>query len=158
MSRIMRWRIGIGVVAALAWLAGGAAAQSTDTMEILREKVRADKKLIVAVALELTDAEAKGFWPVYGAYQSEMITHYDRVAKLLDTYAKAYPAMSEEAAGKLVGDFVAIEVDHAALLKRYVKRFEGVLPARKVARLYQLENKIRALLSYDLAREIPMVK
>jgi hypothetical protein len=154
----MRRRIGIGVVAALAWLASGAFAQSSDTMEVLREKVRADKKLIVAVTLDLTDAEAKAFWPVYGAYQSEMITHYDRVSRLLDTYAKAYPAMSDEAAGKLLGEFVAIETDHAALLKRYVARFERVLPARKVARLYQLENKIRALLSYELAREIPLVK
>jgi uncharacterized membrane-anchored protein YhcB (DUF1043 family) len=154
----MRWRIGIGVITALVGLASGAAAQSADTMEALREKVQADKKLLVAATLDLTDAEAKAFWPVYGAYQSEMITHYDRVARLLDSYAKAYTAMSDEAAGKLLGDFVAIEVDHAALLKRYVARFEKVLPARKVARLYQLENKIRALLSYELAREIPLVK
>jgi hypothetical protein len=33
-----------------------------------------------------------------------------------------------------------------------------VLTARKVARLYQVENKIRALVNYDLASEIPFVK
>ena len=139
--------------------ATAAAQQSSDgTMDALREKVRADKKLVVALALELTDEEAKGFWPVYGAYQSEMITHHDRVAKLLETYAQAYPALSDETATQLVGEFVALETDHAALLKRYVPRFERVLPPRKLARFYQLENKVRAILSYELARGIPLVK
>jgi hypothetical protein len=156
-----RVRTTILAAAALACLASGIAAaqeRPADTMEALREKVRADKKLVVAVALELTESEAKGFWPVYGAYQSDMITHYDRVARLLDTYAKAYPAMSDEAARQLVAEFVAIESDHAALLTRYVPRFERVLSPRKVARFYQVENKIRALLSYELARGIPLVK
>jgi hypothetical protein len=139
---------------------GAAAAQQrpTDTMEILREKVRADKKVVVASALELSEEEAKGFWPVYGAYQSDMITHYDRVAKLLSAYVAAYPAVTDEMATKMLGEFVALEVDHAAILQRYVTRFEKVLPPRKVARFYQVENKIRALLTYDLAREIPLVK
>jgi hypothetical protein len=127
-------------------------------MEVLREKVRADKKLVVAAALGLTESEAKGFWPVYSAYQSEMVTHHDRVAKLLETYAAAYPAMTDETATKLLREFVALEADHAALLQRYVGRFERVLPPRKLARYYQIENKLRALLSYELARAIPIVQ
>jgi hypothetical protein len=150
------------MAAVLGCLASGIAAaqeRKTDTtMDVLREKVQADKKLIVAMTLDLTEEEAKGFWPVYGAYQSDMITHHDRVAKLIDTYAKEYPSLSDQTAKQLVADFVALESDHAALLKRYLPRFSGVLPARKVARFYQLENKIRALLSYELAREIPFVK
>ena len=127
-------------------------------MEILREKVRADKKVIVMAALDLTDAEAKGFWPVYGAYQSDMITHYDRVAKMLDGFVKAYPNITDEMAKSMLTEFVALEADQAAILKKFVPRFERVLPPRKLARFYQLENKIRAVLNYDLAREIPLVK
>ena len=159
----MTWRDGATMVAAIALaclVSGGAAAQdrTTDTMEVLREKVRADKKLVVAVALDLSESEAKGFWPVYGAYQSDMITHYDRVAKLLDDYAKAYPSITDETATRLLGEFLALESNHAALLTRWAPRFEQVLPPRKVARFYQVENKIRALLSYELARDIPLVK
>lgn len=159
----MNWRIRTTLLVALALAClvnGTVAAQpaSDGTMDALREKVRADKKLVVALALELTDDEAKGFWPVYAAYQSEMITHHDRVAKLLETYANAYPALSDETATQLVAEFVALETDHAALLKRYVPRFERVLPPRKLARFYQLENKVRAILSYELARGIPLVK
>ena len=128
------------------------------TMEVLREKVRADKKLVVALALDLSESEATGFWPVYGAYQSDMVAHYDRVAKLISDYATAYQKMTDETATQLLGEFLALQSDHAALLQRYVPRFQRVLPPRKVARFYQVENKIRAMLDYQLAQDIPLVK
>jgi hypothetical protein len=127
-------------------------------MEALREKVRADKKLVVALALDLTENEAKAFWPVYNAYQSDMIAHYDRVARLIADYAGAPTPMSDDTASRLLGEFVSIQADHAALLTRYVPRFQHVLPPSKVARFYQVENKIRALLDYQLAQDIPLVK
>jgi hypothetical protein len=145
----------------LACLVGGVAVaqdKPADTMEILREKVRADKKLVVATALNLTEGEAKVFWPVYNAYQSDMITYYNRVSKLLDTFAQAYGSMTDEAATRLLGEFLALETDHVAILKAYAPRFRRVLPPVKVARLYQIENKMRALVNYELAREIPLVK
>jgi hypothetical protein len=132
--------------------------KTPDTMDVLREKIRADKKLVVAAALELTEPEAKGFWPVYAAYQSDMITYYDRVTKLIEDYAKAHQTMNDEAATQLLGEFLSLQTDHAALLNRYAPRFQRVLPPRKVARFYQVENKIRAMLDYQLARDIPLIK
>ena len=172
----MRWRSAYGVVTAAALIGmsiAPAAAQDTpapatpekpaagrpdDNVEILREKMRADKKLVVATALELTDEEGKRFWPVYGAYQSDMVTHYDRYIKLLNDYLTAYASMTDAAASKLVTEFVALEADHAAIQKKYLPEFQKAVPGRKVARFYQLENKIRSVLRYDLAREIPLTK
>jgi hypothetical protein len=136
----------------------GAQDKPADNMEVLREKLRADKKAVVAAVLELTDGEAKVFWPVYNAYQSDMVSHYDRVLKLLDTYTKAYDTMTDEIATSLLKQFLALERDHVALLTSYVPRFQKVLPPRKVARLYQIENKARALVNYELARSIPFVQ
>ena len=145
----------------LVCLVGGAVVaqdKPVDTMDAFREKARADKKVVVASVLELTENEAKVFWPVYNAYQSDMVAHYDRLIKLIGTYAKSYSAMTDETATKLVKEYLALERNHAALLTSYLPRFQKVLPARKVARLYQVENKIRALVNYDLASEIPFVK
>jgi hypothetical protein len=139
---------------------GAAIAQEkpADQMEILREKARADKKLVVATALALTEGEAKAFWPVYNAYQSDMITHYDKLLSLIDRFDKAYDTMTDQTATQLLNEYLALEANHVALLKAYVPRFQRVLPALKVARLYQIENKMRALVNYDLARQIPLVK
>jgi hypothetical protein len=157
----MRLRCGPLVIGTLlACVAGGAIAQDkpADTMDILREKARADKKVVVASVLDLTETEAKVFWPVYNAYQSDMVNHYDQLMKLVDSYSKTYDALTDETATRLLGEYLTLEQDHVALLRSYVPRFQKVLPAKKVARLYQVENKIRALVNYELARQIPLAK
>jgi len=159
MRHALRSLIAFG--SALACLMGGVAIaqdKPADSMDVLREKLRADKKAVVASVLELTEGEAKVFWPIYNAYQSDMVAHYDRLLKLLDTYAKAYDAMSDETATTLLKQYLALERDHVSLLTSYLPRFGKVLPPRKVARLYQIENKARAVVNYELARGIPFVK
>ena len=159
----MRHRISAPLILGmlLACLAGGPAPaqdKPADNMEVLREKARADKKVVVASVLDLTESEAKVFWPVYNAYQSDMVSHYDRLLKLIETFAKSYNSLTDEMATKLLNDYLSLEQAHVALLRSYVPRFEKVLPPKKVGRLYQVENKMRALVNYELAREIPFVK
>lgn len=159
MTRRVRSVMLIG--AALAGLLSGVASaqdKPADQMDLLREKARADKRLVVAEALALTEGEAKAFWPVYNAYQSDMVGHYDKVLELIDRFSKAYDSMTDDTAIKLLNDYLALEASHVALLKSYVPRFQKVLPTLKVARLYQVENKLRALVNFELARQIPLVK
>jgi predicted outer membrane protein len=140
--------------------AGVAVAQDkpADNMEVLREKLRADKKAVVAEVLQLTEGEAKEFWPVYNAYQSDMVSHYDRLLKLIETYAQSYETMTDATATSLLKQYLGLERDHVAILTSYLPRFQKMLPPKKVAKLYQVENKARALVNYELARGIPIVK
>jgi hypothetical protein len=129
-------------------------------MQILREKVKADKKLLVAANMGLTESEAKGFWPVYEEYQKDLGGLHQRIGKLIDAYAADYNAKSltDEKAQKLIDELVAIEKDDGGLLASYVPKLSKVLPAKKVARYLQIENKIRAALKYELAANIPVVQ
>ena len=127
----MRHRLGnlIALGGALACLMGGLAVaqdKPADNMDVLREQLRADKKAVVASVLELTEGEAKAFWPVYNAYQSDMVAHYDRLLKLLDTYAKSYEALTDETATSLLKQYLALERDHVALLTSYLPRFQNL--------------------------------
>ena len=131
-----------------------------DNMQILREKVKADKKLLVATNMELTESEAKGFWPVYEDYQKELETINQRIVKLIESYAADYRAntLTDERAKKLVDEFVAIEQADAGLKASYVPKLSKVLPQKKVARYLQIENKIRAIVKYELAAGVPLVQ
>lgn len=129
-----------------------------DNMQIVREKIRADKKLVVAETMGLTESEAKAFWPVYEAYQKDLAKINDRTIKLIDDYADNYGAMSNQAAKKLMDDFMAIEAEHLKIRQSYLPMFRQVLPEMKVLRYYQLENKIEAVVSYELAANIPLVR
>jgi hypothetical protein len=129
-----------------------------DNMEIVLQKIRADKKLLVAENLQLTEAEAKGFWPVYSRYQDELFLLRTRTAKLITDYAAAYDQMGNDAAKKLLDEYMTIEAVGLKLRQAYLPKFRAVLPEVKVARYYQIENKIYAALVYEIAAKIPLVK
>jgi hypothetical protein len=135
---------------------------SADTnMQILLDKVKADKKLLVASNMDLTDAEAKSFWPLYEAYQKDLQQVNERLGKTIATYAEAYNqgkgTISNDTAKKLIHEVISIEEQEVKLKRASVEKVGKVLPAAKTARYMQLENKIRAVIKFEIARQIPLV-
>lgn len=131
-----------------------------DNMEIMLEKVRADKKLLVANNMKLTEEEAKGFWPIYDATQKELQQVNGRLEKALKAYADAYNKgpVSNETAKQLLEEALAIEESELQLKRSYVPKLEKVVPVSKVARYLQIETKVRSAAKYELARLIPLVE
>jgi hypothetical protein len=134
------------------------AEEKTDTMEALRDSLKADKKAFIAQYLELTQAEGKEFWPYYNSYQFDLQKVNERLIKLIDDYAKAYQNMSDQDAVKMVDEYLAIERDQLKLKELYFRTLRKTLPVKKVTRYMQLENKINALVKFELAKKIPLVK
>ena len=152
----------IALFALTAMLVGPAFAQDARVKEmaILAQKIKADKKLVVSQAMQLTDAETKGFWPVYDAYQKDLAGINDRLAKLVVTYADAWNkgSVPDETAKKLVRESIAIDEAELKLKRDYAPKLEKVLPGAKVARYLQVESKIRAVIKYELAANIPLAQ
>ena len=150
-------------LSAMMLMAGQVAAQdkSVNTnMEILKEKIKADKKLLVADNMQLTDSEAKGFWPIYDAYQTDLAKINERLGKAISGYAEAYDkdTLTDTQARQLTTDVIGIEESEVKLRRTYVGKLGKVLPGKKVARYLQIESKIRALIRFDLASRIPLVE
>ncbi len=103
-------------------LAAPAMAQNTATtnMDILRQKVKADKKLVVAQNLNLTDAEGAAFWPVYDAYQKDLQQINQRLAAVDPAYADAYNKgpVTNEMAKKLLDEALAVDDAEAKMKSR----------------------------------------
>ena len=150
----------IVLFAVVALLALPAAAQTASDMQILAQKIKADKKLVVAANIQLTEAEAKGFWPVYDAYQADLQKINQRLIGVIKNYADAWNKgpVSDETAKKLINEAIAIEDAEVKLKRSYVPKLEKVIPGMKVARYLQIENKIRAIGKYELAANIPLVQ
>ena len=123
--------------------------QPANDMKILLDKIKADKKLLVANNMDLTESEAKAFWPVYEQYQKDLRAINLRIGKLIESYAADYRAntLTDEKAKKLIDEYVAIEKGEAAMKAYFVPKLNQVLPPKKVARYFQIENKIRAAIS-----------
>lgn len=136
------------------------AAGAADTnMEILYQKIKADKKLLVAGNMGLTDEEGKKFWPLYDEYQKELDQLNQNLGKTIHEYAEAFNKgpLPNEQAKKLMDQVLTIDEAEAKLKRTYADKIGKVLPAAKTARYIQIENKIRAVLKAELAKEIPLV-
>jgi hypothetical protein len=142
------------VLTAIPSLAG----EKTDTMEALKGALKADKKAFIEQYMQLTQAEAKEFWPYYNSYQFDLQKINDRLIKLIDDYAKNYKNLSDQDATKMVDEYLSIERDQLKLKELYFRTLRKTLPVKKVARFLQLENKINAIVRFELAANIPMVK
>jgi len=133
--------------------------KTADTnMQILLEKVKADKKLVVAANMGLTEAEGQAFWPLYDSYQKDLQVINERLKKTILAYAEAYNknALTDAAATQLTAEALESDLAELNLRRTYASRLARVLPAKKVARYLQIENKIRAAIRFDLASEIPL--
>jgi len=133
---------------------------ATTNMEILRQKIKADKRLVVAQNLNLTDAEGAKFWPVYEAYQKDLQQIDERLATAILAYADAYNKgpVTNETAKKLLDEYLAIDDAEAKLKSATTPKILAALSAVKAARYVQIENKIRAAVRYELATAIPLVE
>ena len=129
-----------------------------DNMQFVVEKIRADKKLFIAENMQLTEAEAKTFWPIYERYQDELFLLRARTLIMINDYAEAYEKMTNDTAKKLLDEYMTIETLGLKLRQAYLPEFRNVLSEVKVVRYYQIENKINAALVYGLAAKIPLIK
>ena len=133
--------------------------QEDQRMADARALLQAGRAEIIREEILFTEAEAAAFWPAYEAYLADLNVVRDRHVKLIMEYLEAYydGEVSEKFASKLVDDYLAIRSDVLKVQKKHLRQFRRVLPARKVARFYQLENKMNAEMETQLARVIPLV-
>lgn len=143
----------------MVYAAPAMAQQMSDTnMEILKQKLKADKKLLVASNMDLSDAEAKKFWPLYDSYQMDLNQVNQQLGQTIKEYAEAYNKgpIPDGTAKKLLNEVLSAEEQEVKLKRTYAQKLEKVLPYNKVARYIQMENKIRAVIKMELAQQIPL--
>lgn len=129
-----------------------------DNMKFVLEKLHADKRLLIASNMQLTESESKKFWPLYDKYQDELFLLRSRSLKLISDYANAYKKMTDKTAKKLLDEFMTIEKLKLKLREAYVPKFRKILSDIKTVRYFQLENKINAALMFEMAAKIPLIK
>jgi hypothetical protein len=134
-------------------------AQTTDDyIELVRTQLKADKKVVVTEALQLTKAESDVFWPLYNEYNNAMYTIQTKRVKLIKDFAANYEKMTPEKADELVQKMFSIKAELLSLDKKYYPKFKKIIPVTKAATYFQLENKIETLVNAKLATEIPLLQ
>ena len=141
---------------------GAASAQGTVNMtdqdQLLISQIQTDKRAVVLKSMNLSDAQVASFTPIYDQYQAEMKKLLQRNSDLVNKYAATYETMSDADAKKLLEEAFKLRIDRTETLRKYARKMEKVLPATKVLRFVQIENKLTTLLDWQAAQLIPLVK
>jgi threonine synthase len=138
--------------------AAPAAAQDRAAIELTRQEIQTERQAIVAKNLPLTEQQSATFWPLYREYRTALAPVGDRYVALLTGYAEKYGSLTDPDAEAMLKEFFAIQNEKQKTQSKYVDRFKKVLPATQVARFYQIENKLDAIVNYDLAGEVPLAQ
>ena len=134
-------------------------AQLYSNMRLLQAYAGEDKRAFIGEQLQLDDKEAAKFWPVFEAHQKVLSELNKRRLDNILAYARAWneDALDDRRAAELAKQALAIEDDETGLLKQTYRKLEGVLPATKAVSYLQLENKIRAVVRYEQAVNVPIL-
>ena len=130
----------------------------TSDIALTRASIQLRRQTIVTSVMDLTPTESQAFWPLYREYRIEMAKVGDRVSKLLVDYAAQYDTLSDDQAKKIMKEWLSIEKAKMDVKGKYIARFQKILPARKVMRFFQADNKLDAVLNSQLASVVPLAR
>jgi hypothetical protein len=133
-------------------------AQDRSDVEVSRQQLQADRQAIVAKNLPLSEPQAAGFWPVYREYRAALAPLGDRSVTLITNYAAKYGSLTDSDADAMLKESLAIQTERLKVQSKYVDRFKKIIPGTLVTRFYQIENKLDAIINYDLAAQIPLAR
>ena len=131
---------------------------ASGAIELTRQAIETQKRFIIGGSLPLTEQESLEFWPLFNEFQEELKKLDDRRTALITEFVGAQGTLGDKQARKLLDESLSIDERRLKLTRRYVGRMSRVLPGRKLARYFQLENKLDAVVEYDLAQRIPLAQ
>lgn len=134
------------------------AAQVRDETVLTYDVVTSERKALVMEALDITADQIKALSPIYDAYFGELQALDRQRIELIKRFLKSYQALEEPAAELMIDELMDLNQADLDLKKYYNRRFQEVLPARKVLRLWQIENKLDTVVDAQLVKDIPLAK
>jgi len=143
---------GFGILFAASAFAQG----DTDVLSSARTQIQADRKAVVAKAMGLTDEQGTKFWPVYSEYRESMRKVDDKLVQLANEYFQNTDKMTDQESQGMLSQWMNLNAEKVNVRKGYVKKFSKAIPTNKVIRFYQIENKMDAVINYELAASIPL--
>ena len=136
----------ISVMCALAVISTAAFAQNNNRKgngdNNWREKVRSEQVSMITSELDLTEAEAQAFWPVYNEVQQQRRTAFRAQGEAFQALKEGLDNGGADTA-KLMEAYLAAKNKCNAIDAEAINRYKAVLPIEKVAKLLLTEEKFR---------------
>jgi len=154
------------VMSAVLLMASGAIAQTATTDEsgtdtdiaLLRSDVQAQKTDIIGKTLQLSDTDAKPFWPLYREYSTKQQALGDQRVSVIKDYAAQYDTLTDAQADALMARMIKFNQSRNDLTADYYPKFKKAIGAKQAAKFIQVDNRLTLLVDLQLANSIPIIQ
>jgi hypothetical protein len=150
--------ISVVAVLAVAFSNPVAAQQVRDQTVLTYEVLTAEWPNLIGGVLDLTEAEAKAFWPLYQEYGAKKREIWNRRIDVIKIFLGSYSDMTPEMSRILLDQSFNLKKQMLELEMTYADKFDDVLPPNKVTRLFQAENKLETTMMMEIAKDVPLAK
>ena len=82
----------------------------------------------------------------------------DRLVRVIKEFVDSNATLTGEQANRLLDEYLDIKAMEVGVRQKHVKAFRKLLPPAKVTRFFQLENKLDAVVNYELAQAVPLTR
>ena len=129
-----------------------------EQIALVRQSAHTDRKVILMGNMTFTADESAAFWPKWNEYRAAVAANGDRTLALIKDFAAHFEAMTDQKAQELMTDHFSIQMQDLVIKQNFAKEINKFMPAKKVMRVIQIENKLDAAIDLQLASEIPLAK
>lgn len=129
-----------------------------DQIALVRQAAHTDRKVLIMGNVHFTSGESERFWPEWQQYRVKMAANGDRLLALIQDFAGHYNEMTDQKATTLLTDSFSIKMQKVVIKQDFAHKINAFMPAKKVMRIIQIENKLDAAIDMKLAAEIPLAK
>lgn len=113
----------------------GVTAQRGEMRQKIKEKIKVEKIGYITSELELTEAEAIKFWPIYNQYEDSKEGNREKMKSMIDDY--------EGNASTNLDNYLKFKEEEFLIEKTYIEKFKKVLPTAKVLKLITSEKRFK---------------
>ena len=129
-----------------------------EQIALTRQSAHTDRKIIIMGNMTFTADESAQFWPAWNEYRAAMAANGDRTLALIKNFAENYETMTDQKADEIMTDHFSIEMQNVVVKQKFAQEIGKFMPAQKVMRVIQIENKLDAAIDLQLASEIPLAQ
>lgn len=126
-------------------------------VELMRKDVRAEKADIIGKTMAFDATQAAAFWPLYKQYEAERQALGNERLAVIQDLAEHFDTLNDAKAKGLLERSFVIEDKRLALERKWKDEMLKVLPAKTVARFFQVETRLNNLINLEVSSQIPLV-
>jgi hypothetical protein len=155
-SRLRVCRGAAGAAVLFLAVASAWAQTAKERLDLTREAVESQRRILVSGSLRLSDSEAKAFWPLYDGYEKERRPYDERASKLVADFLASAATLTDAQARAMLDEAFRIDEGRVRVRRAWYDRMAKAIPPRQLVRFYQIETKLDSVVRADLSRQIPL--